>query len=502
VGNSYIIAIDQSTSATKAILFDRSALPVHRVTIEHQQYYPKPGWVEHDPTEIVENTIAAIGGLVQESGVDAAAIAALAITNQRETIVAWDAESRRPLYRAIVWQDERGLPYCRAADERMGSEMIREKTGLIVDSYFSASKLQWLIENEVGVRDAARAGRLLCGTIDAWLIWNLTEGREFATDYSNACRTLLFDIKRLRWDEELITLFGLEGARFPEPRPSDADFGRATRDGLPTSLPIIGVMGDSHASLFGQGGFERGGAKASYGTGSSIMMNVGNEAAVPPKGVVLSIGWGLGSTVSYVLEANVHSSGDTLKWVRDNLGLFRDYGEAEELARSLPDNGGVYLVPAFSGLGAPHWVHGVRGIITGLSRGSGKGEIIRAALECIAYQVTDVIDVVASSRGLSIPLLRVDGAPSSNEFLMQFQADLLDADIGVAPIEEISARGVAFAAGLRKGLWGATSELNELASFRRIYHPEMTGPKREVLLAEWHRAVDQVLSAKQAEGSS
>ncbi|HUX21715.1 MAG TPA: glycerol kinase GlpK [Spirochaetia bacterium] len=493
MGDSYIIAVDQSTSATKAILFDGGALPVHRVTLEHKQYFPKPGWVEHDPSEILENTKSAVRSLVHDSGVAPAKLTALAITNQRETIVAWDSESGKPLYRAIVWQDERGLPYCGTVVERMSAEAITAKTGLIVDSYFSASKLQWLVENVESVRAAAANGRLMCGTIDSWLIWNLTGGKVFATDYSNASRTLLFDITKLRWDEELLSTFGLERARLPEARPSDGHFGDAVIEGLPTKLPILGVMGDSHASLFGQGGFDTGSTKATYGTGSSIMMNVGTKALPSPKGVVSSVGWGVGGSVNYVYEANVHSTGDTLRWVRDNLGLFSDYKEAEQLAASLADNGGVYLVPAFAGLGAPYWVHGVRAIITGLSRGSGRAQVIRAAFESIAFQVYEAVESMLPTEVTRPRELRVDGAPTANRFLMQFQADLFGSGIGVAPIEEVSARGVAFVAGFRSGLWRGLPELLRLSEPRVRYSAALEEGTRGRLLEGWHRAVQQAI---------
>ena len=495
MGSRHVIAVDQSTSATKAILFDDRAAPVHRVTIEHRQFYPRPGWVEHDAEEILGNTVAAIKRVLEETSVERSSLEALAITNQRETVVVWDEKSGKPLSHALVWQDERGIPYCRAATERMGAQTIREKTGLIVDSYFSASKLQWLMENDDAVRSSARQGRALCGTIDSWLIWNLTGGRVFATDYSNASRTLLFDIARLEWDDGLLDTFGVSGLRYPEPRPADASFGDAHIDGIPGSIPIIGVMGDSHAALFGQGAFERGGAKATYGTGSSIMMNIGTSPQSPPEGVVSSVGWGIDDSVSYVFEANVHSTGDTLRWVRDNLGLFRDFKEAEELAASIPDNRGVYLVPAFAGLGAPHWAHGVRALIGGISRGTGRREIVRAALESIAYQVADVVRAM-STDAAGLTALRVDGAPTANRLLMQFQANILGAPIDVAPIEEVSARGVVFAAGLRQGIWSGIDVLHTLAQSTERYRPAIEDSRRQELITGWKRAVKQTLAGQ------
>jgi len=494
MGNRYILTIDQSTSATKAVLFDQQGRVKHRVGIEHAQFYPQPGWAEHDANEILRNTRSAAQRVVSESGVPRSAIACMGITNQRETIVAWDGRSGEPIYRAIVWQDERGTPYCRQLEEEGAESLVRERTGLLLDTYFSATKLQWIVEQCEPARQVYESGWLMCGTIDSWLIWNLTDRAQFATDHSNACRTLLLNIRTLSWDPELASLFGLSRARFPDLKQSSGDYGVADLgDGL--RLPILSVMGDSHAALFGQAAFAPGQAKTTYGTGSSIMMNAGSNVPLPPKGIVVSVGWTTDEAATYVLEGNIHYTGDTVRWVRENLGLFGDMSEAEKLAASLADNGGVYLVPAFSGLGAPHWAHGIRACITGLSRGSGRAEIIRAAFESIAYQVRDVIEAMAQHGHESVPVrdLRVDGGATRNSFLMQFQADMLDAPIHVASVEEVSARGVAFMSGLRAGIWKDTAELSSLAVPARTFTPSIDPEVRNMLLRGWNHAIAQAL---------
>jgi glycerol kinase len=487
----FVVAVDQSTSATKAFLFGPDGRPASSVGLPHAQSYPRPGWVEHDPMAILANTRSAIEGLVRDSGVAKDALAALGITNQRETIVAWDEKSGEPVYRALVWQDERGAPYCDRVKASGSSSELRRKTGLVADTNFSAGKLAWLVDNVDAARSALRAGRLMCGTIDAWLVWNLTGRKVFATDWSNASRTLLFDIGKLAWDEGLIELFGLKGIRLPEARSSDSGFGIARFDGF--SLPIASVMGDSHAALYGQGGFEAGSAKATYGTGSSVMLNSGYDPPTPPEGIVASVGFGRKGRANYVLEGNIRSSGDTLRWVGEELGLFSSLQEAETMAAALLDSGGVYLVPAFSGLGAPHWKSGTRAVICGLARSSGRAQIIRAAFESIAYQVVDVAAAMAAGAQSGVRELRVDGAPTSNAFLMQFQADILGASLRVASIPDVSARGAAFMAGLSAGLWKDEAELALLASPAAEYSPKMGDREREALLGGWDAALERTL---------
>jgi glycerol kinase len=496
-----ILAVDQSTSATKACLFDETGALLGRATAEHRQIYPQPGWVEHDPIEIIERTHQVIESVVAEHNIDEERIVALSITNQRETIVAWDERSGMPLYNALVWQDERGAPICDrlAADPGIVAE-IKERTGLVIDSYFSASKLRWLCENAPESRVALASGKFMAGTIDAWLVWNLSGKTDFATDYSNASRTLLFNINTRRWDERLLHLFDLPGTiRLPEVRYSDESFGTYTFRSSGRRIPIVGVMGDSHAALYGHTAFSVGSTKATFGTGSSVMMNIGETPRVPPEGIVTSVGWGNGGSVSYVFEGNIHHTGDTLRWVRDQLGLFRDYGEAENRAVSVQDNGGVYLVPAFAGLGAPYWIHGVRAAITGMSRTATADHIIRAALESMAYQVSDVVNAMTRDAGVTLPAIMADGGASRNAFVMQFLADILGAPVEVGAIEEVSARGVAFVAGLQSGFWTDEDHLKNEVLPARVFTPQMGERHRDSLLAGWHTAIGQVFAGKSHE---
>lgn len=494
MSRKHVIAIDQSTSATKACLFTATAEVRHRVTLPHNTYYPQPGWVEQDARELVEKCRTAIEKLVLDSRVPPADIVGLAITNQRETIVAWDEVTGDPVYRALVWQDERGHDFCSSIAESDAGLDVVERTGLVVDTYFSASKLKWLVENVPECSRAVAEGRLLAGTIDTWLIWNFTGGVVFATDYSNACRTLLFNIQTLSWDETLLKLFKLDSVKLPEVRYSDATFGMYRFAHTDTEIPIVGVMGDSHAALYGQGGWSPGDAKTTFGTGSSIMMNIGTTNRKAPTGVVTSLAWGIGGHVTYVYEGNIHATGDTIKWVRDQLGMFTTYEEAEQRAQALQENGGVHLVPAFSGLGSPYWQHGVRAAIVGMSRGSKADHVIRAALESIAFQVSDVIRTMTDDTQTTFSTLRVDGGPTVNRFLMQFLADLLGMPVLVAEIEEVSARGVAFVAGLSEGLWSDEADVLSTINPTATYVPSITEGRRRVLLEGWGQAVRQVLA--------
>ena len=494
MNDRFIIAVDQSTSATKACLFGVDGSIAGRVTIEHRQYYPQPGWVEHDGQEIVKNTRTAISRLVTESGVQPDAVAALAITNQRETVIAWDSETGVPVHPALVWQDERGTDACHRLVENGSGAEIQRRTGLVVDTYFSASKLQWMVENVPDCRRAADAGTLMAGTMDTWVIWNLTERQVFVTDYSNASRTLLFNIETCQWDDTLRDIFNVHSVRLPEVRFSDEPVGTFRLEGATREIPIVGIMGDSHAALFGHAGFSPGDAKTTFGTGSSVMMNIGPRFQQSPAGVVSSIAWGTDSRVSYVFEGNIHSTGDTMRWVRDQLQLFSDYSDAEKRAHKAGDNGGVYLVPAFSGLGAPHWVHGIRATISGIARSSTADHIIRAALESIAYQVNDVIQTMTGGGELALPALRVDGGPTGNRFLMQFLSEILGVPVHVAEIEEISARGVAFAAGTAIGMWSGADALASMVRPARIYEPSMGPSRRDELVAGWQQAVKKTLA--------
>ncbi len=492
----YILSIDQSTQATKAILFDATGNPVCRVAKTHEQIYPAAGQVEHDPMEIFANVESAALEVLHRAAVPASKIVSLSITNQRETILAWDSETGLPVHNAIVWQDGRGSLLCESLRMAGKADIIKEKTGLRLDPYFSASKLAWIVRECEGARAAIRAHRLLAGTIDSWLMWKLSGRRVFATDYSNASRTMLFNIEKLAWDEELIDLFGLRGIRLPDPHCSDSLFGEAMIPGFDATLPIYGVMGDSHAALFGHCGWKAGDAKATYGTGSSIMTNIGTSRLDPGDGVVLSLAWGFKGLATHVLEGNIHSTGYTLRWLRDNLGLFSTYDEAERLAIEARNNGGVYLVPAFSGLGAPRWVHGIRAIVTGLSHGSNRGHIVRAGLESIAFQIFELVAEMNSRTRVPLAQLHVDGGPTRNGFLMQFQADLLGIPVIVPKVEELSALGVAFMGGISCGLWSGTGEVGALPVETNTFVPRMDEKERELLIEGWRSAVEQAISRR------
>jgi len=488
--NTYIISVDQSTSATKVMLFDIQAKLIDRISIPHKQYYPQPGFVEHDPVEIYENTVRGIMEILKKTGTDAGKIASLSITNQRETSMIWDRHTGKPVANAAVWQCQRGVPVCENLKKQGYGEMIRKKTGLIIDTYFSASKLQWIINNTGGAREKAVKGDLLAGTMDCWLLWKLTGGRVHATDHSNACRTMLFNIHSLQWDDELIKLFDLHPSMFPQVKFSDEIFGHvAPETGIPGNLPIAGLIGDSHGALFGQQCFSAGMTKATYGTGSSIMMNIGKTPDEAPAGLVTSVGFSLNRSIDYVYEGNIHCTGDTINWLASELKLIGSPEEAEEIALSVNDNGGVYLVPAFVGLGAPYWDSDARAVICGMRRDTGKAHVVRAALESIAYQIKDLTDLMVEKSGVTLKELRVDGGPARNEFLMQFQTDILQKAVVRCAIEEVSALGSAFMAGLASGIWKDTREIEELRVVDKTFTNRMDPAEIERLYAGWLKAV-------------
>jgi len=490
----YILVIDQSTSATKVMLFDRNGSLVHRVSISHQQFYPQPGFVEHNPIEIFDNTVYGIQKVIAENFIDTSAISALAITNQRETALIWDKNTGLPVSNAAVWQCQRGADFCAHLRSEGYNESIRNKTGLIIDPYFSASKLRWIVKNVAEVENKAKRGELLLGTMDSWLLWKLTGGKVHATDYSNACRTMLFNINTLEWDRELIELFGLHISMFPKVQFSDEIFGHTSPDVLHgLSLPIAGLIGDSHAALFGQNCFKKGMAKATYGTGSSIMMNIGDEPLNAPKGLVTSIGYARNKTIDYVFEGNIHCTGDTINWLKNELQLINSASETEELAMSVAENNGVYVVPAFVGLGAPYWDNAARASITGIGRDTNKAHIVRAALESIAYQVKDLVDLMSEKGGIELKVLRVDGGPTRNNFLMQFQSDMLECNVVRSSIEEVSALGAAFMAGLASGFWKNLEEIEALYCCNRTFEPQMENKQKTKLYLGWKKAVERTI---------
>lgn len=479
----YMLAVDQSTSSTKAILFDDQLLLVARSDCAHQQIYPQPGWVEHDPEEIYQNLLRAVRDVVNAAGIDKAQICCLSISNQRETTLLWDGRTGKPTYNAIVWQCARAAQIAqRPCIADMQSE-IAHRTGLVLSPYFCAAKAAWIVEN------VDTAGQeLLFGTVDAWLIWKLTG--KHRTDYSNASRTMLFNINTLQWDKDLIRLFGLQNVQFPEVCFSDSVFGMTTLEGFFDSpIPVAGVLGDSHGAMFGQQCWERGMAKATFGTGTSVMMNIGEQPAFSSKGLATSIAWGMSGRVEYVFEGNINATGDTLKWLENEVGILPDAQASEEMATKVPSSEGVYLVPAFTGLGAPHYASNARALLCGLSRNSSRCHIVRAALEAIAYQIRDVVDPMLEDAGTRLEALRVDGGPTNNAFLMQFVSDIIGVCVVRNQIEELSALGAASAGGLACGVFASREDIRKLRKSGRTFEPKMPREEADALYAGWQRAV-------------
>ncbi len=488
----YTLAIDQSTSATKAILFDISAKIIARTAVEHRQFYPKPGWVEHDPLEILDNTYKAVELLVNKSKVSPSDITSIALTNQRETVVVWDKRTGKPVYNAVVWQCNRGAQICDDLIASGHEQEVQEKTGLIINPYFSASGIKWILDNVEGAADDARKGYLLFGTIDSWLIWNLTAKQAHVTDYTNASRTLLFNIHSLSWDAKLLNLFDIPSSMAPQVLPCDSVFGRTKMNGLLPEVPIAGVLGDSHGALAGQMCFFPGMGKATYGTGSSIMVNIGEKALTPPRGLVTSVAYAAEGKVYYAYEGNIHCTGATIKWLQDELQLITSPSESELLASSVESTDGVYFVPAFTGLGAPWWNKDAKALICGMNRGTTKAHIVRAALESIAFQIRDLLSLILES-GVKLRELRVDGGPVRNNFLMQFQADILQASINRSPIEEASALGAVLMGGIALKRWSGLAETSTIRKVDDIINPLMPGEKAELLYEGWKNAVHRAM---------
>lgn len=489
----YIISIDQSTSATKAVLFNENCELLYRSTIMHQQYYPQTGWVEHDAEEIYSNALKTVIDVV-DSGVMADGIkCSVAITNQRETAVVWNKDTGKPIYNAVVWQCQRGADICAKLVKEGYSQLIKKKSGLIIDPYFSASGIQWILDNVEGARKLAEQGKLLAGTIDSWLLWKLTEGKVHATDYTNASRTLLFNIHTLDWDDELLSLFTIPRSMMPVAKSCDSVFGQSTIGGIfQQPVTIAGVLGDSHGALAGQMCFEAGMGKSTYGTGSSVMVNIGEKPLDAPKGLVTSVGFAACGKVYYAYEGNIHCTGATIKWLEEKLNLINNSSEVESLATCIADNGGVYFVPAFAGLSAPWWNSQAKAMIYGMTLGTGKAHIVRAALEAIAYQVKDLVDLMTNQAGIELKELRVDGGPTKNNFLMQFQSDMLNANINRSNIEEASALGSAVMNGLALGLWKSLEEVASLRKDNQIILPKMDDTIREKLYSEWLNAINLI----------
>lgn len=488
----YVLSVDQSTQGTKALLFDDEGTLLCRVDKPHRQIIDARGWVEHDPEEIWENTLAVVREAVQKAGISKDDLAVLGISNQRETSVCWDRKTGKPVYNAIVWQCSRGAAICEALEKQGYGDRIREKTGIPLSPYFPAAKLAWIFQNVAGVPEKAKTGEIAIGTIDSFLVYRLTGGKRHQTDYSNASRTQLFNIRELIWDEDLLRLFGIDAACMPLVTDSDGDYGETDFDGwLNAPIPIRGVLGDSHGALFGQGCLKLGMIKATYGTGSSIMMNTGNQPVFSDTGIVTSLAWKIAGKVSYVLEGNINYTGAVITWLKDDLGLINSPGETEALARAANPADTAYLVPAFSGLGAPYWDSGAKAILCGMRRTTGKNEIVRAALDCIAYQIADIVQAMGVSAGLPIHELRADGGPTRNSYLMQFQSNIAQIPVRIPDAEELSGIGVAYAAGLSIGLYDK-SVFNRLN--RITYSPNMDQDERAIRYNGWKDAVQRALS--------
>ncbi|MGZ7440371.1 glycerol kinase GlpK [Paenibacillus sp. TH7-28] len=493
----YILAVDQSTSGTKALLVDRQGEVTARSSLEHRQIYPRPGWVEHDPLEIYENVKACIREVLRQTNVTAAELAVLTVTNQRETAVMWDSVTGRPVYNAIVWQCQRTAETCERLKDEGHEERVRSKTGLLLDPYFSAAKFKWILDHVEEVPLLLQEGRLLAGTMDSWLVWKLTGGKVHATDYTNASRTSLFNIHTLQWDEEMTALFGVPASLLPEVKASDAVVGYAGDDSLfAHPVPIAGIIGDSQGALFGHLCFEPGTAKATYGTGTSVLMNVGEKPVDGGEGLVTAIAWGAGGKVTYALEAVIRSSGDSIKWARDNLGLFSTFEEMQQLINGLSSNEGVYLIPAFVGLGVPYWDPSARAAIVGMNRGTGKAHILRAALESIAYQVRDAVEFMEERSAMPLRGLRTDGGASSNPWLMQFQADILGHAVTRSTCPELSAMGSVYLGGMAIGLWPDLQQIAADKEFYETFQPAMNEQLRESNYSGWKNAVSSVISPK------
>ena len=485
------MALDQGTTSSRAIVFDKQGQIVSVAQKEFKQFFPQQGWVEHDANEIWTSQSAVMIEALVNKDIRADQIAAIGITNQRETTIVWDRKTSKPIHKAIVWQDRRTAAFCNELKEKGHAELIAAKTGLIIDAYFSATKIRWILENVKGARERAEAGELAFGTVDSWLIWKLTKGQSHLTDITNASRTMLFNIHSQEWDQELLDLFTIPKSMLPAVKTCSEVFCETAGDVLSVKIPIAGVAGDQQAALFGQLCIEPGMAKTTYGTGCFLVMNTGSEAVRSKNQLLTTVAWKIGDEINYALEGSVFIGGAAVQWLRDGLELFKKASETEKLAMSLDDNDGVYFVPALSGLGAPHWDQDARGAFFGITRGTTIAHMTRAALEAIAYQVYDVLKAMEKDSGKPTQELRVDGGATANNFLMQFQADLLGCEIKRPQIIETTAIGAAFLAGLAVGFWKDRDELQGLWAADRSLQPEMEESKQEKLIHFWHKAVER-----------
>lgn len=490
MSEKYIMALDQGTTSSRAILFDKSGNIFHTAQQEFPQYFPQSGWVEHNPEEIWSSILSVIAGVLSEKNVSADQVAGIGITNQRETTVVWDKNTGEPIYNAIVWQSRQTAGICEELKKQGYNDLFRDKTGLLIDAYFSGTKVKWILDHVEGAREKAKNGDLLFGTIDTWLIWKLSGGKVHVTDYTNASRTLMYNIHELKWDEELLDILGIPALMLPEVRPSSEIYGStSTTHFFGQEVPIAGVAGDQQAALFGQACFEKGMVKNTYGTGCFMLMNTGETAVKSEHGLLTTIAWGVDGKVNYALEGSIFVAGSAIQWLRDGLRMFRNAAESERYAEKVDSTEGVYVVPAFVGLGTPYWDSDVRGAVFGLTRGTQKEHFIRATLESLAYQTKDVLDAMEADSGISLKTLRVDGGAVANNLLMQFQSDLLNVPVERPSINETTALGAAYLAGLAVGFWESTDAISKHWHLDKQFIPEMIEVKRDELYTGWKKAV-------------
>lgn len=486
----YILALDQGTTSSRAIVFDKNGSIVSVAQKEFTQYFPEPGWVEHDPLEIWSSQAGVAAEAIAKKGLNVENIAAIGITNQRETVVVWDKNTGKPIYNAIVWQDKRTSGYCDILKKEGHEKSIREKTGLVVDSYFSGTKIKWILDNVEGARQKAESGDLILGTIDTWLIWNFTKGDQHITDVSNASRTLLFNINTMDWDDELLGLLNIPKSMLPEVKQSSEVYGRTKSTFYDAHIPISGIAGDQQAALFGQMCTKPGMVKNTYGTGCFMLMNIGEKPKVSKNNLLTTVAWKINGKTTYALEGSIFIAGAVVQWLRDSLKIIRNSSEVETLASSVKSSAGVYFVPAFAGLGAPHWNQQAQGTIFGLTRGSTDAHIARAALESIAYQTMDVLKAMEADSGISIKELRVDGGATANNMLMQFQADVLNTNTVRPKVVETTAMGAAFLAGLAVGYWDSLEEIQKIWQLDRHFNPSRERKTIDKDIKGWYKAID------------
>lgn len=491
----YIMSLDQGTTSSRAVIFDRKGRKVSAVSKEFPQIFPEGAFVEHDPMDILTSQLDSAKEAITAAGISPEDIAAIGIANQRETTIIWDKQTGKPVYNAIVWQCRRTADICARFENQGLTKFFKAKTGLIIDPYFSATKIKWILDNVEGVRERAQRGELLFGTVDCWLIWNLTSGKVHATDCSNASRTMLFNIHSMSWDKEILGLLGIPESLLPEVRECSGSFGVTDKAVFGAEIPITGCAGDQQSALFGQCCFHEGDVKNTYGTGGFLLMNTGSAPTESSSGLLTTVAWSIGGKVTYALEGSVFVSGAVVKWLRDELQIISSAEETDAAARAVPDNGGVYFVPAFVGLGTPYWQPDARGTVTGLTRGTGKNHIIRAALEAIAYQTADVLDAMEKDTG-KLGSIKVDGGASQNDFLMEFQADILGRPVIRPANIESTAMGAAFLAGLGCSFWASAEELSALCESQREFSPSMGAQRRNELLSGWKKAVSAAISIK------